>query len=183
MVTVLPLKGLSYVVKLCPQTFGHLRLVLRHWPCSSRRQTPERLFGSLCHTEHRSENWAISSLCRATPSATSERLVELLGSSPIFRSFVASCVSFQLRLLPSTGITRLRRYCEPLRHPSRPGPSLASCQLIHTAITAGTSRVVYSPHCLHAIANTPAGLMETLFAHSIPSASAFPETGAGRLLH
>src|SRR6202043_1533287 len=28
-----------------------------------------------------------------------------LGSSPIPRSFVASCVSFQLRPLPSTGVT------------------------------------------------------------------------------
>jgi hypothetical protein len=36
----------------------------------------------------------------------------------------------------------------------------ASCQLIHTAITAGTSRVAYGPLCLHAVANTPAGLME-----------------------
>ena len=49
---------------------------------------------------------------------------------------------------------------EPLRHPKRPGQSLASCQLIHTAITAGTSRVALGPHCLHAVANTPAGLME-----------------------
>src|SRR6202022_3913198 len=45
-------------------------------------------------------------------------------------------------------------------HPIRPGLSLASCQLIHTAITAGTSRVAYGPLCLHAVANTPAGLME-----------------------
>ncbi len=81
--------------------------------------------------------------------------MELLGSSPIFPSFVASCVSFQLRLLPSTGITRLRRYCEPLRHPNRPGLSLTSCQLIHTAITVGTSRVVYGPLCRHAVASYP----------------------------
>ena len=56
--------------------------------------------------------------------------------------------------------SRLRRYYEPLRHPKRPGRSLASCQLIHTAITAGTSRVAYVPLCLHAVATTPAGLME-----------------------
>src|SRR6266566_1953810 len=73
---------------------------------------------------------AIPSLCHATPSATSEHLVELLGSSPIPRSFVASCVSFQLRPLPSTGVTRLHRYNEPLRHPTLPGLSLASCQFI-----------------------------------------------------
>ena len=93
--------------------------------------------------------------------------MELLGSSPIPRSFVASCVSFQLRLLPFTGVTRLRRYCEPLRHPRRPGLSLASCQLIQTAITVGTSRVAHGPLCLHAVANTPAGLME--FVRSYPS--------------
>ena len=52
------------------------------------------------------------------------------------------------------------RYYEPLRHPSQPGLSLASCQLIHTAITAGTSRVARGPLCLHAVANTPAGRME-----------------------
>src|SRR5207248_1090400 len=57
-------------------------------------------------------------------------------------------------------ITPLRRTYEPLRHPIQPGLSLASCQLIHTAITAGTSRVAYGPLCLHAVANTPAGLME-----------------------
>src|SRR5262249_60482958 len=53
------------------------------------------------------------------------------------------------------------QYYEPLRHPSRPGLSLASCQLIQTATTAGTSRVAYGPLCLHAVANIPAGLMET----------------------
>jgi hypothetical protein len=86
--------------------------------------------------------------------------LELLGSSPIPRSFVASCVSFQLRLLSSTGVTRLHRSYEPLRHPKRPGLSLASCQLIQTAITAGTSRVTPGPLCLHAVANTPAGRMK-----------------------
>src|SRR6266404_7334971 len=106
---------------------------------------PECPCGTPCRTEHRSENSAIPSLCRATPSATSEHLVELLGSSPIPRSFVASCVSFQLRPLPSTGVTQLHRYYEPLRHPKRPGLSLASCPFIHTAITAGASRVASGP--------------------------------------
>jgi hypothetical protein len=55
----------------------------------------------------------------------------------------------------------LSAHCEPLRHPSRPGPSLTSCQLIVCAITAGTSRVVDGPPCLHAVANAPAGLMKT----------------------
>ena len=95
-----------------------------------------------------------------TPSATSENslgVIRLIANLPFV---VASCVRLQLRLLPSTGITRLRRYYEPLRHPSQPGLSLTSCQLIHTAITAGTSRVAPGPLCLHAVANTPAGRME-----------------------
>jgi len=144
----------------CPRTFGRLRLLLRDSLCNIHKQMPSRLPGTPCRTGHRSESWAIPSLCRATPSATSEHLVELLGSSPIPRSFVASCVSFQLRPLPSTGVTRLHRYNGPLRHPKRPGLSLASCQLIHTAITAGTSRVAHGPLCLHAVATTPAGRIE-----------------------
>ena len=105
----------------------------------------------------------------------------LLGSSPIPRSLVASCVSFQLRPLPSPGITRLPRYYGPLRHPRRPGLALTSCRLTPTAITAGASRVASGPHCLHADANTPAGPMGQ-FAH-LPSTSAFPRFAAGRLLH
>src|SRR3981081_3283377 len=85
---------------------------------------------------------------------------ELSGLSPISLSVVASCVRLQLKPLPSTGVIRLRQYYEPLRHLSQPGLSLASCQLIHTAITAGTSRVATGPLCLHAVANTPAGRME-----------------------
>ena len=42
---------------------------------------------------------------------------------------VTSCVYFQLRPLPSTGITRLLRYYGPPRHPNRPGLALASCRL------------------------------------------------------
>ena len=127
--------------------------------CSIRRQRPARLFGTFCRTGRRSESQAIPSLCRATPSATSEHSLGLLGSSPIPRSFVASCVSFQLRPLPSTGITRLHRYCEPLRHPRRPGLPLTRCRLI-LMITAGVSRVASGPLCLHAVATTPAGPME-----------------------
>src|SRR5215813_12014705 len=103
--------------------------------------------------------------------------LELLGSSPIFLSFVASCVSFQLRLLPSTGITRLRRYYKPLRHPSRPGLSLTSCRLIRNAITAGTSRVAYGPLCLHAVANTKTD--GNLFAHTIPINYGLPRNRGG----
>ena len=78
-----------------------------------------------------------------------------------------------LRSLPSTGVTRLHRYYGPLRHPTRPGLSLASCQLIDTPITAGASRVASGLLCVHAIAITPAGSME-LVRSSISIASGLP---------
>src|ERR1700736_4379839 len=65
------------------------------------------------------------SLSRATPSAASEHLSELIGF-PISMSFTTYCVCLELRSLPSTGITRLQRYYEPLRHPKAPGLSLTS---------------------------------------------------------
>src|SRR5437867_1657572 len=68
-------------------------------------------------------------LSRATPSAASEHLLELIGF-PISRSFTTYCVCLELRSLPSTGITRLQRYYEPLRHPGAPGLSLAGIRLV-----------------------------------------------------
>ena len=67
---------------------------------------------------------------RVTPPATSEHSAGWLDSSSIPMSFVASCVRLELRPLPSTSVTRFHRYCEPLRHPTRPGLSLTSGQLI-----------------------------------------------------
>jgi hypothetical protein len=108
---------------------------------------------------------------------------ELLGSSPFSLSVVASCVRLQLRLLPSTGVTRLHQYYEPLRHPSQPSLSLTSCQLIHTAITAGTSRVASDPLLPACRRQYPGRSDGNLFARTFPSSSAFPESEAGRPLH
>jgi hypothetical protein len=154
---------------------------LRHASVSTPRSS-NRTCGFAASGSRRRLTQSLTPL-HVTPPATLENslgVIRLIANLP---SFVASCVRLQLGPLPSTGVTRLRQYYEPLRHPSRPGLSLASCQLIRAAITAGTSRVAYGPLCLHAVAITPAGLMENLFARTIPSTSAFPETGAGRLLH
>jgi len=67
------------------------------------------------------------SLSRATPSA--EHFSELIGC-PISGSFATYCVCLELRSLPSTGITRLQRYYEPLRHPKAPSLSLAGLRLV-----------------------------------------------------
>ena len=73
-------------------------------------------------------------------------------------------------------ITRLRQYSEPLRHPTRPGLSLASCQLI-PAITAGASRVALIDCMLSPLPRQVRGLV----ARSIPHVG-LPEQ-SGRLLH
>src|SRR5262249_47827359 len=53
-----------------------------------------------------------------------------ISRSTNLRSLTASCVCLELRPLPSTGITRLPQYYEPLRHPSAPGLSLTGVRLI-----------------------------------------------------
>src|ERR1700731_2593317 len=82
-----------------------------------------------CRTGRRSDSRLPPSLSRVTPSAVSEHFSELLGC-PISRSLTTCCVRLELRPLLSTGITRLHRYCEPLRHPSAPGLSLTGVRLI-----------------------------------------------------
>jgi hypothetical protein len=66
---------------------------------------------------------------RVTPSAASEHLLELIGF-PISRSFTTYCVRLELRSLPSTGVTRLPWYYEPLRHPRAPSLSLTGFRLV-----------------------------------------------------
>src|SRR5882724_1209845 len=77
----------------------------------------------------RSDSRLLPSLSRATPSAVSEQFSELIGC-PISKSLTTCCVCLELRSLPSTGVTRLQRYCEPLRHPKASGLSLAGVRLI-----------------------------------------------------
>src|ERR1019366_8500369 len=76
------------------------------------------------------------SLSRATPSAVSEHSSEFIGC-PISWSFTTYCVCLELRSLPSTGVTRLQRYCEPLRHPRAPGLSLTGFRLVVADHTLG----------------------------------------------
>jgi hypothetical protein len=75
-------------------------------------------------------------LSRATPSAVSEHLLELIGF-PISKSFTTYCVCLELRSLPSIGVTRLQRYYEPLRHPRAPGLSLTGFRLVTADHTLG----------------------------------------------
>ncbi len=143
---------------------------------------PARPSGTPCRTARRTGSRALPSLLHVTLSVTSEHLLGLLGSSPIPRSFVTSRVRLQPRPLPSTGITRLLRYLRASPPPQAAQPDSHESPVDPPAITAGASRVASGPRCVHAVAITPAGPMD-LFAHTVPSASAFPVIQAGRLLH
>jgi hypothetical protein len=70
-------------------------------------------------------------------------------------SFTTYCVCLELRSLPSTGITRLHWYYEPLRHPGAPGLSLAGVRLASLTAPRGFPCCVRFP-CVHAAATTPA---------------------------
>src|SRR5436305_13859891 len=91
----------------------------------------------ICRRERRSGSRLLPSLSRATPSAVSEHSSELIGY-PISRSLTTCCVRLELRSLPSPGITRLPRYCEPLRLPRAPGLSLAGVRLVIADRTLGS---------------------------------------------
>src|SRR5450756_6943 len=71
---------------------------------------------------------------RVTPSAVSEHFSEF-DRLPNLLSLTTCCVGPELRPLPSTGITRLQRYYEPLRHPKAPGLSLAGVRLLNRLST------------------------------------------------
>ena len=56
--------------------------------------------------------------------------IRSLIGCPISTSITTYCVCPELRPLPSTGIIRLQRYYEPLRHPKAPSLSLAGFRLV-----------------------------------------------------
>src|SRR5712671_2877002 len=116
-------------------------------------------------------------LSRATPSAASEHLLELIGF-PISRSFTTYCVCLELRSLPSTGITRLQRYYEPLRHPEAPGLSLTGFRLVIVdhALGLPVFRALSLCTCCRHYPGAAAG--RTLRSLH-PAVSAFPERVVG----
>src|SRR5437773_1295282 len=85
---------------------------------------PARPRGTPCRTADRNDSPVIPSLWHATSLEASESFPEVAGSRHSPDSPPCG-VDLELRLLPSAGVTRLPRYYEPLRHPTRPGLSLA----------------------------------------------------------
>ena len=116
-------------------------------------------------------------LSRATPSAVSEHSLELIGC-PISMSFTTYCVCLELRSLPSTGVTRFQRYCEPLRHPTAPDLSLAGIRLVipDHALRLPVLRTLSLCTCCR---HYPGAATGRLFRSFHPAVSAFPERVVG----
>jgi hypothetical protein len=80
--------------------------------------------------QHTKRHDTAPSLPSLDPSAGSESLVggyRQHGHSPDSSRFQTAP---EVRPLPSTGVTRLPRYYEPVRHPTQPGLSLAGVRLV-----------------------------------------------------
>ena len=111
--------------------------------------------------------------------------------APVARSLVASCVVLELRLLHSTGITRLPRYYEPLRHPSRPSRTLAGVSLTVTRRHRGGFLCcvgLLSQTCHRHYPGGPTGSCRSVLPRQgqeaqSPVATAFPVSVAGRRPH
>src|SRR5713226_2892950 len=117
------------------------------------------------------------SLSRATPSAVSEQFSELIGC-PISKSLTTCCVCLELRSLPSTGVTRLQRYCEPLRHPMAPGLSLAGVRLVIADHAMGLP-VLRTLSLCTCRRHYPGAASERILRSLHPALSAFPERVVG----
>ena len=101
----------------------------------------------------------------------------LLGVArfPNLLSLTTSYANLEPGPLPSTGITRLRRYYQPLRHPIAPGTSLAGFRLAVTLGHATGFPVLHrSSSFMHAIATTPTEPLGACFAR-FPSGGSLPQ--------
>jgi len=108
---------------------------------------------------------------------------------PISRLSVTSCVGLEPRPLPSTGVTRLRRYYGPLRYPRRPSLSLAGVWLRGSAPSPlGFPVLRWISMYRHAVVITPVarwvliarGTVYSNRFHSSPATAAFPIRVQGR---
>ena len=127
-------------------------------------------------------------LCGSPPSDLERFDREVHRLSPLSLSFSSASDLLELRPLPSTGVTRLPRYYEPVRHPRRPGLSLAGVRLGSRSPPLGLPVLQQLPVCRHAVTITPVGpLVRIVRSEGLsaprysPATAAFPDIMAGRL--
>ena len=112
---------------------------------------------------------------RVTPSVDFDDCPEF-SRFPNLHAFTPSCVCPELRPLPSTGITRLLQYYEPLRHPRAPGLSVTGVRLVALPTTPRGFPCCARLPCVHAVTTTPAQRLGMFFAR-LPSRISLPRMG------
>ena len=149
-----------------PLTGQHLIGARRHYAGAGGQQTA---------TKMKAPARAIATSSSIHPSLGETS--ELIGC-PISRSLTAYCVCLELRPLPSPGVTRLQRYCGPLRHPGAPGLSLPGVRLVIADHASGLPvlRTLSLCTCCRHYPGAAAGRLTSL-VH--PTVSAFPERVVG----
>ena len=97
---------------------------------------------------------------------------------PNLRVLATCCVGLELKPLPSTGVTRLQRYCEPLRHPTTPGLSVTGVRLVVPDHAEGLPvlRALSLCTCCRHYPGAATGGTASLIR---PAISAFPERVVG----
>jgi hypothetical protein len=97
---------------------------------------------------------------------------------PNLRVLATCCVRLELRSLPSTGVTRLQRYYEPLRHPTAPGLSVTGVRLVvpDHALGLPVLPALSLCTCCRHYPGAATGLVASLIR---PVVSAFPGMAAG----
>src|SRR6266849_4285756 len=93
-------------------------------------------------------------------------------------SFTTYCVCLELRSLPSTGVTRLPRYYEPLRHARAPSLSLTGFRLVIAdhALGLPVFRALSLCTCRRQYPGVAAGRN---LRSTHPAISAFPDMAVG----
>ena len=91
--------------------------------------------------------------------------MSLIGNMASAPPVLTSGNAPEVRPLPSPGITRLRRYYEPVRLPAQPETSLTGSRLVIT--TTGQGLPCYAGfHLRRAVVITPAGPSTGIMDHS-----------------
>jgi hypothetical protein len=101
--------------------------------------------------------------------------------APLSLSVSSATGLLELGSLPSTGVTRLPRYDEPVRHPRQPGLSRAGVRLGFRSPPMGLPVLQQLPMCPHAVTITPVGPLDRIVRDEglstlrvSPAAAAFP---------
>ena len=177
------------------------RISALQWDHASRTQVPARIRGRLLWDWHPSPTPSTSARGlppglltprRRRPHQTTPSLWHvMLPESPVllpgFQAFATpetlppSVTAPHLRPLPSTGITRLLRYYEPLRHPVGPDCPSRGPGSVRASPPTGLPVLPPSSPSMRASVTTPAG-PERCPRRSLPS-SAFPISQVGRPPH